>query len=211
MFLKTARLSSLPYLLSIGLDNIFFPNCDFFYLLANNVVRFLNRTKLQPDKHQFLSILEENKKIIFKVCNSYCANPEDRKDLTQEVIIQLWKSFDKYNPQYKLSTWIYRIALNVSISFYRSEHKIRKITSPMHDRVIEISDDGEAGEAESNINLLRQFIDQLDELNRALMILYLDDNSYKEIAEIIGITETNVATKISRIKKGLKQQFSNVK
>ncbi|GAB3919278.1 RNA polymerase sigma factor [Larkinella terrae] len=162
--------------------------------------------KLQPEKDQFLALIEDHKKIIFKVCNAYCKDSEDRKDLVQEVIIQLWQSFGRYNDQYKLSTWIYRIALNVAISFYRTERTRKNRTQSIHDAIIEIGD--ETQDTESNSGLLHRFINQLDELNRALMILYLDEKSYREISEILGISETNVATKINRIKQKLKLQFS---
>ncbi len=162
----------------------------------------------QIDKEEFLTLVLNNKKIIYKICYSYCRNPEDRKDLAQEIIIQLWKSSGKYNKQYKLSTWIYRVALNVAISFYRNENRRKVNTFHLDENIIEMVDgNDEFGELESNIKLLYHFINQLGKLNKALMLLYLDDHSYKEISEIIGITETNVATKISRIKQNLKQEF----
>lgn len=162
----------------------------------------------QADKDQFLYLIQQNKKLIFKVCNTYCADAEDRKDLVQEVIIQLWHSFGNYNNQYKLSTWMYRIALNTAISFYRSDHKRKANTSSISENIFDIADDDTSIELDERVTLLYQFINQLDELNKALMILYLDNNSYKDMADILGITETNVATKISRIKQHLKQQFS---
>jgi RNA polymerase sigma factor (sigma-70 family) len=157
----------------------------------------------------FLSVIEKNKGIIYKVSNSYCKDTEDRKDLVQEIIIQLWKSFAHYNDQYKLSTWMYRISLNVAISFYRKGNKHAK-TDAITESIIEIADDHAPNELESEINLLQQFISELKELDRALMILYLEEKNYKEISEILGITETNVATKISRIKEKLRQRFSTV-
>ncbi|MFQ5640060.1 MAG: RNA polymerase sigma factor [bacterium] len=165
----------------------------------------------QTEKDKFLSLILANKKIIYKICHSYCQNPEDRKDLVQEIIIQLWKSSGKYDAQYKLSTWIYRISLNVAISFYRSENRRKQDTSPLDDNLIDmIEDERIPDELESNIQLLYRFIDQLDELNKALMILYLDNHRYEEISEILGITETNVATKINRIKGKLKEEFANL-
>ncbi|RRB02735.1 RNA polymerase sigma factor [Larkinella rosea] len=164
--------------------------------------------KLQPEKDQFLALIEDHKKIIFKVCNSYCKDSEDRKDLVQEVIIQLWQSYGRYDEQYKLSTWIYRITLNVAISFYRTERTRKSHTQPIHDALIDIAE--EAQEVESDSGLLHRFINQLDELNRALMILYLDEKSYRDISDILGISETNVATKINRIKQKLKLQFSKL-
>ena len=163
----------------------------------------------QPDKDQFLLLIQQNKKLIFKVCNTYCRDEEDRKDLVQEVIIQLWHSYPNYNNQYKLSTWMYRIALNTAISFYRSNHKRTGGTVSINEEIFNIADDTETTrQLDEKVILLHQFINQLDELNKALMILYLDKNSYKDIADILGITETNVATKISRIKQHLKQQFN---
>ncbi|MDB5135864.1 MAG: polymerase, sigma-24 subunit, subfamily [Mucilaginibacter sp.] len=162
-------------------------------------------------KAHFLQLIEQNKGIIYKVARSYGKNDEDREDLFQEIIIQLWGAFDRYNEQYKLSTWMYRIALNVAISFYRKERRRIESESPLTESMAEIADESRDSELESNINLLQQFINELKELDKALMILYLESQSYKEIAEILGITETNVATKISRIKDRLKQKFSNIK
>jgi RNA polymerase sigma factor (sigma-70 family) len=164
-----------------------------------------------PDNKDFLDLLKQHKRIIFKVCNSYCKDPESRKDLTQEIVIQLWKSFRKYDSQYKVSTWMYRIALNVAISFYRREKK-HTSTSSIAESTLAFADDSTSSrDAESNIAQLHHFIDQLDELHKALMILYLDNNSYKDISEVLGITETNVATKINRIKQKLKPQFETIK
>jgi RNA polymerase sigma factor (sigma-70 family) len=164
----------------------------------------------QTDKAEFLKLIRQNKGIIFKICNSYCKKLEDRDDLAQEIIYQLWKSFGNYNPGFKYSTWMYRIALNVAISFYRMERKSRVLIS-MDERLMEIADYEEnSDETHENISLLQQFIHQLKELDRALMILYLEEKNYKEIAEILGITETNVATKLSRIKDILKQKFATL-
>ena len=156
----------------------------------------------------FLSLIEQNKGIIYKISNSYCRDPENRKDLVQEIIIQLWKAFDNYDNRYKVSTWMYRIALNVAISFYRKERK--SSSAPLTSVVIGMMAEDPPEEHEENVRLLYQFINELDELNKALMLLYLEDNSYKEMAEILGISETNVATKISRIKEKLKKRFSLV-
>lgn len=162
------------------------------------------------DNEEFLRLLDGHKKIIYKVCNSYCRHPESRKDLTQEIVIQLWKSFNKYDSQFKVSTWVYRIALNVAISFYRREKRHSESYS-LTDNHLEVGETDSSRETEDNIAQLHQFIGQLDELNRALMILYLDDNSYKDISDVLGISETNVATKINRIKQKLKQQFETTK
>lgn len=159
----------------------------------------------------FITVIQTNKGIIYKIASSYSNNSDDRKDLVQEIIVQLWKSFENYNDQYRYSTWIYRIALNVAISFYRKENRRRKVSNPLSESILNFAETNVTGETDENIGFLQQFISELKEIDKALMLLYLEEKSHKEIAEIIGITETNVATKIGRIKAGLKQQFSLIK
>ena len=161
-------------------------------------------------EEEFISVLEGHKGIIYKVTNFHCRNSEDRKDLYQEIIFQLWKSFDRYDDRYKYSTWIYRIALNVAISFYRKENRRKEIANPISESLFNIVDFKEDKEKKANLLLLQKFVSELKELDKALMLLYLEEKSHKEISEILGITETNVATKIGRIKKLLKQKFSQV-
>jgi RNA polymerase sigma factor (sigma-70 family) len=165
----------------------------------------------QAYREKFVQLIEENKRIIFKICNSYCPQKKDRDDLAQEIVYQLWKSFDGYNPDFKFTTWMYRIALNVAISYYRKEKQSGKTVS-FAGHLMDVEDDtNTAVETENNFNLLNQFIAELKEIDKSILILYLDDKSYKEIAEIIGLTETNVATKINRIKESLRNKFSNHK
>ena len=164
-------------------------------------------------KEQFIKTIDEHKKIIYKIVNSYCPNKDDRKDLEQEIIIHLWNSFDKYDSNYKYSTWMYRIALNVAISFYRKEKKWSlKNDFYNEESIFRIEEDNSEEEAQLDyhLKLLQEFIHNLNELNKALMLLYLEEKSYEEIAEILGITKTNVATKISRIKLKLKNKFQNI-
>jgi RNA polymerase sigma factor (sigma-70 family) len=158
---------------------------------------------------EFIRLIKENKGIIYKICNSYCADKGDRDDLAQEIIYNLWKSFDSFNDAFKFSTWMYRIALNVAISFYRQEKKFKNHNS-ISEGLIVFEDDSEAkNEAENNLRLLQNFINELKEIDKAIILLYLDDKSHKEIAEITGFTETNVATRINRIKDKLRTNFSN--
>lgn len=159
----------------------------------------------------FIVVIERNKGILYKVAKSYCQNTEDRKDLIQEIILQLWKSFDNYNEQYKHSTWIYRISLNVAISFYRKENRRQQISNSITTDIFDFTDTEIADEKESNLGLLNQIISKLNDLDKALMLLYLEEKKYEEISEIIGITETNVATKISRIKGKIKKEFDQLK
>jgi RNA polymerase sigma-70 factor (ECF subfamily) len=167
------------------------------------------------EQADFLQLIRDNKGILFKISNSYCRNRDDREDLMQEMIYQLWKSGQTFDANYKFSTWMYRIALNVAISFYRQQRRSGlhiAFGGDLHLMELEDRSDGTgevdgAGGVEEKIDLLQQFIRDLAELDKALMILYLEERTYREIAEILGITETNVATKLSRIKGRLKQQF----
>jgi RNA polymerase sigma-70 factor (ECF subfamily) len=163
---------------------------------------------LSDHANQYLEIIRANKRLIYKITRIYCPDPEDRKDLEQEILIQIWKSLKTYQPTYKLSTWLYRIALNVAISHYRKSSK-RKDTIAISDNILEIADDGSESEVmNENITRLYNFIALLDNLSKAIIILHLEGSSYKEIAEILGLSETNVGTRINRIKKSLKNKFN---
>ena len=161
------------------------------------------------EKEKFISVIKDNQNLIYKICYSYCSDSEDRKDLQQEILIQLWNSFSKFDGRAKLSTWMYRIALNTAITFYRNDSKHRDKKVRIDDSIISFNNFEYVPEQNENITLLYQFIEKLNEMDKALILLYLDDNKQKDIAEVLGISETNVATKISRIKKFLKEQFSN--
>lgn len=161
---------------------------------------------------RFLAVIQTHKGIVYKVANAYCRQAEDRKDLVQEIIVQLWKAFDNYTDQYKYATWIYRIALNVAISFYRKENRRKQVANPLSESILDIGDAaGPPDDTTANIGLLQQFIAELKELDKALMLLYLEEKSHKEIADIMGISATNVATKIGRIKLLLRQRFTHLK
>jgi len=164
---------------------------------------------MKRSKEEFLGILEANRGIIFKICNSYCSDPEDRRDLVQDVIVQLWRSFDKYDEQYKITTWMYRIALNVAISSSRKSATRKKYSTQVDHEFVFISDNDDSDQSE-DLTLLREFINQLDDMNKALMVLYLDGNSYDEIASILNISSSNVGTKLGRVKQQLRQQFENL-
>jgi RNA polymerase sigma factor (sigma-70 family) len=159
------------------------------------------------DGHDFEAIVEKNKGIIYKVANSYCKDRDDRKDLVQEIIIQLWRSFERFDHSSKLSTWTYRVALNVAISFYRRDTKRKIVSTELTESLIAIIPENDQSETEDQVIQLQHFLGELKDMDRALMILYLEDKSQKEMSEIIGITETNVSTKIARIKEKLRAKF----
>lgn len=164
----------------------------------------------KEQQYFFEDILRQHKGILFKVARAYCPHEEERQDLIQEMMIQIWQSLHKYQPEYKISTWLYRIALNVAISFYRkSASRASKYTGL--DKHAEEGTIEDKSVMEQHLNLLEQFISELKEMDKALMILYLEDKSHAEIAEILGISVSNVGTKIGRIKGILKTRFSHSK
>lgn len=165
----------------------------------------------QNQKDLFLKLIQENRGIIFRICNSYCQTKNDREDLAQEIIYQLWKSSHSFNNTNKFSTWMYRIALNVAISFYRKTQRNTPFVSLDENETAFNKSEETGHDKEEQFELLQKFINELPELDRALMLLHLDAKPAVEIAEILGITETNVTTKISRIKEKLKQKFSAIK
>ncbi len=164
---------------------------------------------MQPDaqKQLFQQLMEQHKGILFKVARAYCADETDRQDLLQDIMIQVWQAFQQYNDRFKFSTWLYRIALNVAISFYRKNTTRKSKYTVLTEQISPIQEP-ENVEKELHLNLLEQFIHELKELDKALILLYLEDKSHAEIAEILGISVSNVSTKVGRIKDKLKQRFS---
>lgn len=151
-------------------------------------------------------LLEIHRGILFKVANLYCRDVEDRRDLVQEIGAQAWKSFPNYDGIRPFPTWLYRVALNVAISYARGQ--ARRPAFALDDLDVEPAADAEAQrENDDGVRLLYRCIDRLDPLDRALMLLYLDERSQREIAEILGLSETNVATKIGRLKGRLRNEF----
>jgi RNA polymerase sigma factor (sigma-70 family) len=159
-------------------------------------------------QERFQSLVDGHRKILYKVCNSYCRNRDDREDLAQEIIVQLWQSFDSFDKHYQFSTWMYRIALNVAISFYRRENtRSRHVLS---DELEILNAVDEAANQSPDLAVLYELIERLEPVNKALVLLYLDGKSYLEIGEVLGISETNVATKIGRLKESMKQDSRGV-
>jgi RNA polymerase sigma-70 factor (ECF subfamily) len=138
----------------------------------------------------------------------YAKKKDEICDVEQEVLMQLWKAFPRYDSTYKLSTWIYRIALNTAISYYRREKK-HDCHCNIENSVFQLAEHVDTSETDEQIKLMYRCIEEFNELDKALLLLYLDDNSYEEISNILGITVTNVATKVSRLKQRLKKQMVN--
>lgn len=149
-------------------------------------------------ENQFMEMIEQHGGIIYKVASFYSEEEYPIGDLYQEIVLNLWKSYPSFRGESKISTWIYRIALNVCISFYR---RGRRGISYI-DIAVDIPDIVDNGE---DIQELYILINRLGKIERALVLLYLEDKSYKEIATITGLTVTNVSTKLNRIKEKMKR------
>jgi RNA polymerase sigma-70 factor, ECF subfamily len=152
---------------------------------------------------QFLDILEKNIGIIIKISRAYSKSAHDTEDLINDITLELWKSFGRFRGDSRISTWIYRVAINTSINFNRRK-KGDKLYFPDDLKQFEnqnwITEPVESSYSE----ILYQCIDQLNQVNKAIILLYLDGNSHDEISEITGISKTNVGTRISRIKEQIK-------
>lgn len=165
---------------------------------------------LSPElQRHFEALLREHRRIVFHVARMYAGDSDDRHDLAQEICTQCWRAFANYDPTRKFSTWMYRIALNTGISHLRQASGRAEHFEPLDEEFL----DGVEGatalhEPDERLRELHALIAQLDPLNRALVLLYLEDRPYAEIADILGITETNVATKINRIKQRLREQMT---
>ena len=153
-------------------------------------------------KEEFLQNITSNQAIIHKVTRIYCDNVDDRKDLFQEILIQLWKSYGSFKEQSKFSTWMYRVAINTAITAFKRGSK-KNIKAQFVKDLPQIVDDEYDTDLEENLNLLHAAIGQLTGIEKSIILLYLEDKSYEEIAEITGITQNYVRVKMNRIKKKL--------
>lgn len=153
------------------------------------------------DDDQFLALLDAHKGILHKVANAYAWNPEDRADLLQDMTVQLWRSHGRFDGRCRFSTWMYRIALNVAISFRRDEHARTRPLVAGEEQLLQLSEDSPP---DAELAFLRRFIEGLGGLDRALLLLYLEDQSHGEIAEVLGISPGHVATKLHRLKQRLR-------
>lgn len=152
---------------------------------------------------EFVNLLRDHQRLIYKVASSYGRGRADVEDLAQEIAAQSWRAFPSYDAQRRFSTWLYRIALNVAISWLRAEAPRRQRSVPYDAGLHEpsVSDEFDAGDGS---RILRGFIDSQGPLDRAVLLLYLEERPLAEISEILGITTTNLTTKINRLKERLR-------
>ncbi|AQX49373.1 RNA polymerase sigma factor [Elizabethkingia anophelis] len=156
---------------------------------------------MSQKEKDFSKLVKENQGLIIKVARMYTNTPDDQQDLFQEIVLQLWRSYDTFKGNSKISTWMYRVALNTAITLFRKTTRTVKTDelTDFHQPIDDENDDNQ-----QQISLLYKVIKMLGDIDRAIVMMYLDDVPYKDIAENIGITEVNARVKMNRLKKTLK-------
>ncbi|MEI7581948.1 sigma-70 family RNA polymerase sigma factor [Runella sp.] len=156
------------------------------------------------NEFEFLEILRVNQGTLVKVCTMYCTDIEARRDLYQEIVLQLWRSFPKFRKEAKVSTWIYQVAINTAITDYRRSRKQAGHVE-ISEQLTQIPDTSSSAEWQEKVQWLYQAVGRLSDAEKAIVMLYLDEKSYDEIAEIVGITPGNVRVKMHRIQEKLRK------
>lgn len=154
-----------------------------------------------PHKEDFIKMVNENAGIIHKIAFTYCYNCCDREDLVQDIYLQLWRSYGKYRGDSKFSTWLYRVAINTAISSLRTQKDIISTGNIPDNRIYEVKDT----EKEEQTRLLFSAISRLNTIDKALILLWLEEKKYEEIAEITGLKRTTVSVRLVRIRKKLEE------
>lgn len=157
-------------------------------------------------QEEFVALLREHRRLVYRVAAAYQRTPGDREDLAQEIIAQLWRAFPSYDRTRRFSTWAYRVALNVALSQARRDHRHGVLEPLPSDE--QLADDRSAPDAD-RLSLAQRLIAELPELDRALLLLHLDEHSHREIAEVLGISESNVSTKLHRLKQRLRRDAAD--
>jgi RNA polymerase sigma-70 factor (ECF subfamily) len=155
-------------------------------------------------EHSFVTNLEQNQNIVHKVCRIYTSDSDSHNDLFQEITIQLWKAYPKFRGDAKFSTWMYRVALNTAITLYRRSKRSIK-TADLDTINFRIKAEEYDDEVEQQLKLMYAAVKQLNDIEKALVFLYLEDKSYREIADTMGISEVNARVKMNRVKTKLKK------
>ncbi|MEN6454522.1 MAG: RNA polymerase sigma factor [Prolixibacteraceae bacterium] len=155
---------------------------------------------------EFVKIVSDNQGIIHKVCSIYCDSEEDRRDLFQEILAQLWKSYATFRNESKFSTWMYRVAINTAITSFKKT-KRQPDQKSLEIESVQIENEEYDPEVEEQILLLHKAIARLSGIEKSIILLFLENKDYEEIAEITGITQNYVRVKMNRIKHKLKKQM----
>jgi len=154
-------------------------------------------------EHSFVELLEKHQNIVHKVCRLYTNNKDAHNDLFQEITIQLWKAYPKFRGDAKFSTWMYRVGLNTAITLYRKSKRSIK-TQEFETVSFKIKSEDYDDTEEQQLKLLYKAVHQLNDIEKALVFLYLEDKNYSEISETLGISEVNARVKMNRVKKKIK-------
>lgn len=154
-------------------------------------------------EQQFISQLEEHQNIIHKVCRLYTHDRESHNDLFQEIAVQLWRAYPKFRGEARFTTWMYRVALNTAITLYR-KNKRQPRTQEFDTLAYKIKADSFDDTQEKQLQLMYEAIKQLNDIEKALIFLYLEDKDYHEIADTLGISEVNARVKMNRVKTKLR-------
>jgi RNA polymerase sigma-70 factor (ECF subfamily) len=154
------------------------------------------------DQSSFVQLVQEHRTMLHKVCRLYCFSEPDRQDLFQEIVVQLWRSWPRFRGEAKFSTWLYRIALNTAISDLRKQKRRPGLVDAER---IQVQDIQYSPEKEEQLELLYSAIRQLTEIEKGLVMLYLEDRSYTEMEEVLGINQNNLRVKMNRIKEKLRK------
>ncbi|MDH6343258.1 RNA polymerase sigma-70 factor (ECF subfamily) [Parabacteroides sp. PM6-13] len=160
----------------------------------------MNKMDAQQREKEFMALVESYKRVIYKVCYMYATDADHLNDLYQEVVINLWKAFPHFRGESKVSTWVYKIGLNTCVSFFRKS-KGRPEVVPI---TVDLENLASEESKTAQIRELYGMTNRLNPMERALILLWLEEKSYQEIAEITGFSRNNVAVKLMRIKEKLK-------
>lgn len=163
---------------------------------------------MKSKESEFTQLITENQGIIHKVCRIYCDTPESHEDLFQEIVLQLWKSFSSFKGDSKFSTWMYRVGLNTAITLFRKKSKTINTTFIDQSNFFNLKAHEKDEEYEERLKLLYSSIKKLNDVERALILLYLEDLPYKEISATLGITEGNARVKMNRARARLKEMMN---
>ncbi|MEM6261762.1 MAG: RNA polymerase sigma factor [Bacteroidota bacterium] len=157
-------------------------------------------------KQSFVDAIAAHRAILFKVASLYTSDPSDREDLMQEMIYQLWKSYDSFQGKAQFSTWMYRVAMNTAIYHLKQERRKPKLLPFSHSQPEPVQ--SSPNPMDEQWLILQQHLQGLNLLEKSIVLLYLEQKSYKEIAEITGLSESNVGTRLSRIKQKIQSSIS---
>lgn len=172
-----------------------------------------SRSEMDSTQSRFASLLQAHRGIVFKVANSYGRGREDREELAQEIAAQLWRAWPGYDPARPFSTWMYRVALNVAISHARGRGDSLMIPideAGDHHPGFAVDDDSDRHEHDQRVDALYAVIDRQPPLDRALLLLWLEERSQREIADVLGLSESNVSTKLNRLKQRIRAQLADI-